>query len=72
MQRPDCSNCQHDNEDAEQFTLLYRRIVLLDIAVALGRRLKKVVQRGRIEVHDATNKERHACGRRRVGEPAVS
>ena len=28
--------------------------------------------RGASEVHDATNKERHVCERRRVGEAAVS
>lgn len=30
------------------------------------------VQQGRSEVHGAINNERHVCGRRRVGEPAVS
>ena len=30
------------------------------------------VQQGRSEVRDAKNNERHACGRRRDGEPAVS
>jgi hypothetical protein len=34
--------------------------------------LKKAVQQGRSEVRDAKNNERHACGRRRGGEPAVS
>jgi len=34
--------------------------------------LKKAVQQGRSEVRDAKNNERHACGRRRDGEPAVS
>src|SRR5574340_1308560 len=29
-------------------------------------------QRGRSEVRDAKNHERHVCGRRRDGEPAVS
>ena len=29
-------------------------------------------RRGRSEVRDAKNNERHACGRRRGGEPAVS
>ena len=38
----------------------------------LDRMLKKVVQQGRSEVHGAKNNERHVCGRRRVGEPAVS
>jgi hypothetical protein len=33
---------------------------------------KKAVQPGRSEAHGAMNKERHACARRRVGEPAVS
>jgi hypothetical protein len=33
---------------------------------------KKVVQRGRSEVHGAMKKERHACARRRDGEPGVS
>jgi hypothetical protein len=28
--------------------------------------------RGRSEAHGATNKERHACARRRDGEPALS
>ena len=32
---------------------------------------KKTVQRGRSEVRDAKNNERHVCGRRRDGEPAV-
>ena len=30
------------------------------------------VQRGRSQVRDAKNNERHVCGRRRDGEPAVS
>jgi hypothetical protein len=34
--------------------------------------VKKSVQRGRSEVHGAKNNERHVCGRRRDGEPAVS
>ena len=34
--------------------------------------LKKVVQRGRSEVHGAKDNERHLCGRRREGEPALS
>ncbi len=34
--------------------------------------VKKAVQRGRSEVRDAKNHERHVCGRRRDGEPAVS
>ncbi len=38
----------------------------------LDRMLKKAVQPGRSEVHGAMNNERHVCGRRRVGEPAVS
>jgi hypothetical protein len=29
------------------------------------------VQRGRSKVRDAKNNERHVCGRRRDGEPAV-
>ena len=29
------------------------------------------VQRGRSQVRDAKNNERHVCGRRRGGEPAV-
>ena len=33
---------------------------------------KKAVQQGRSEVHGAKYNERHACGRRRDGEPAVS
>ena len=33
---------------------------------------KNAVQRGRSEVHGARSNERHVCGRRRVGEPAVS
>ncbi len=36
------------------------------------RMLKKAVQQGRSEVHGAKNNERHVCGRRRDGEPAVS
>jgi hypothetical protein len=34
--------------------------------------LKQAVQQGRSEVHGAKHNERHVCGRRRVGEPAVS
>jgi len=34
--------------------------------------LKKAVQQGHSEVHDAKHNERHVCGRRRGGEPAVS
>ncbi len=34
--------------------------------------LKQVVQQGRSEVRDAKNNERHARGRRRGGEPALS
>src|SRR5574338_440372 len=34
--------------------------------------VKNVVQRGRSEVRDAKHNERHVCGRRRDGEPAVS
>ncbi|MCE3224906.1 MAG: hypothetical protein K0S58_3086 [Nitrospira sp.] len=34
--------------------------------------LKKAVQQGRSEVHGAKHNERHVCGRRRDGEPAVS
>jgi hypothetical protein len=34
--------------------------------------LKKAVQQGRSEVHGAKNNERHVCGRRRDGEPALS
>ncbi|WHZ13169.1 MAG: hypothetical protein OJF52_000001 [Nitrospira sp.] len=37
-----------------------------------SRMLKKAVQQGRSEVRDAKNNERHVCGRRRDGEPAVS
>jgi len=33
---------------------------------------KKAVQRGRSEVRDAKNNERHVCGRARVGERPVS
>ncbi len=36
------------------------------------RMVKKFVQRGHSEVRDAKNNERHGCGRRRDGEPAVS
>ena len=36
------------------------------------RLFRKVVQQGRSEVRDATKKERHACGRARVGERPVS
>src|SRR5687768_7468013 len=36
------------------------------------RMLKKALQQGRSEVRDAKNNERHVCGRRRDGEPAVS
>ena len=32
---------------------------------------KKAVRQGRSEVRDAKNNERHVCGRRRDGEPAV-
>ena len=35
------------------------------------RMFKKPVQRGRSKVHGAMKKERQACARRRVGEPAV-
>jgi hypothetical protein len=35
------------------------------------RMVKMGVQRGRSKVRDAKNNERHACGRRRGGEPAV-
>ena len=34
--------------------------------------LKKAVQQGRNEVRGAKHNERHVCGRRRDGEPAVS
>jgi len=34
--------------------------------------LKQVAQQGRSEVRNAKNNERHACGRRRGGEPALS
>ena len=34
--------------------------------------VKRAVQQGRREVGDATNKERHVCGRARVGERPVS
>ena len=34
--------------------------------------LKIAVQQGRSEVHGAKHNERHVCGRRRDGEPAVS
>jgi hypothetical protein len=37
-----------------------------------ARMLKKAVQQGRSEAHDATNKEHHVCARRRVGEAAGS
>jgi len=33
---------------------------------------KLAFQQGRSEVHGAKNNERHVCGRRRDGEPAVS
>ena len=33
---------------------------------------KKAIQQGRSEVHGAKHNERHVCGRRRDGEPAVS
>ena len=33
---------------------------------------KRAVQQGRSEVRDATKKERHDCGRARVGERPVS
>ena len=33
--------------------------------------LETAVQRDRSEVRDAKNNERHVCGRRRGGEPAV-
>ena len=41
--------------------------------IRITRRMrKKAVQQGRSEVHGAKNNERHVCGRRRDGEPAVS
>jgi hypothetical protein len=40
--------------------------------IASSRMFKKAAQQGRSEAHGAMNKERYACARRRVGEPAVS
>ena len=46
---------------------------MCDIAIEQSRRvLNKTEQQGPSEVHGAKSNERHGCGRRRVGEPAVS
>ena len=47
-------------------------IVRTVLTPASFRMLKKAVQQGRSKVGDATNKERHVCGRARVGERPVS
>ena len=59
--------------------LMHQSILLrhIDVNSSLPRRrgvrrmFKKAVQRGRSKVRDAKNNERHVCGRRRGGEPAV-
>ena len=62
-------------QDAEKldFCAIHRDQLSWHVGVRIARRMrKKAVQQGRREVHGEKNNERHVCGRRRDGEPAMS